>query len=309
MGFNKHWLDWARRDETKHIGGYIKPTIGIVHESGTRIKKGAAVRYCRKNSRKVSYHFLIERDGELVQMAPVNRRTNHAGRSSWKGAEWCNSFSTGIALVGPTELGPMGKAFFGRVFENRVKAGSPYHGNKHYWLPYTEEQKATLDKLVVELKAAYGQEIVGHYHVSPGRKIDPSPLIDLEKVGAPAVKDLPPVAPVEPTHKILKRQSREYKAADRSKKVIGITTIGVTGLEISKSLGIENITATKAYLDVFKGFIDAYGVFILIGACVGGYLVFEAIQNWKRASYDDGRYEASGAQEEEQLNEGGGDWA
>src|SRR6267142_559 len=49
---------------------------------------------------RVSSHFLIRRDGELVQFVPVERRAWHAGVSSWRGRARCNDFSIGVELEG-----------------------------------------------------------------------------------------------------------------------------------------------------------------------------------------------------------------
>ena len=49
---------------------------------------------------KVSSHFFIRRDGELIQFASCNDRAWHAGTSNWQGRERCNDFSIGIELEG-----------------------------------------------------------------------------------------------------------------------------------------------------------------------------------------------------------------
>ena len=49
---------------------------------------------------RVSAHFLVRRDGALVQFVPVHRRAWHAGVSRWRGAERCNDFSVGVELEG-----------------------------------------------------------------------------------------------------------------------------------------------------------------------------------------------------------------
>src|SRR3954471_4469856 len=49
---------------------------------------------------RVSSHFLIRRDGELVQYVPCELRAWHAGASRWKGRERCNDFSIGVELEG-----------------------------------------------------------------------------------------------------------------------------------------------------------------------------------------------------------------
>ena len=49
---------------------------------------------------EVSSHFLIRRDGRLLQFVGCDERAWHAGRSCWRGREGCNDFSVGIELEG-----------------------------------------------------------------------------------------------------------------------------------------------------------------------------------------------------------------
>lgn len=93
---------------------------------------------------EVSAHFLIRRDGELVQFVSCDRRAWHAGRSRWRGREDCNDFSVGVELEG----------LEGRTFE--------------------AAQYAALVSLVRGIARRYPIEaMVGHEHVAPGRKADP----------------------------------------------------------------------------------------------------------------------------------------
>jgi AmpD protein len=48
----------------------------------------------------VSSHFLITRNGTLIQFVPTHKRAWHAGISIYKGRENCNDFSIGIELEG-----------------------------------------------------------------------------------------------------------------------------------------------------------------------------------------------------------------
>ena len=48
---------------------------------------------------KVSTHYLINRDGEVVKMVDENRVAWHAGKSKWKHFNKLNSTSIGIELV------------------------------------------------------------------------------------------------------------------------------------------------------------------------------------------------------------------
>jgi len=49
---------------------------------------------------RVSAHFLVRRDGGLLQFVPVHMRAWHAGTSRWRGADRCNDFSVGVELEG-----------------------------------------------------------------------------------------------------------------------------------------------------------------------------------------------------------------
>ncbi len=106
---------------------------------------------------RVSSHFLIRRDGELVQFVNTNQRAWHAGVSSWNGRERCNEFSIGIELE-----------------------GSDYE-------VFTEPQYETLQPLLATLKAAYPiQAITGHSDIAPLRKTDPGPFFDWSRINVSA---------------------------------------------------------------------------------------------------------------------------
>ena len=95
---------------------------------------------------KVSSHFFIRRDGELIQFASCNDRAWHAGASNWQGRERCNDFSIGIELEG-----------------SDFEAFEPM-------------QYETLESLITSIKTRYPIEaITGHSDISPGRKTDPGP--------------------------------------------------------------------------------------------------------------------------------------
>lgn len=103
---------------------------------------------------RVSAHFLIRRDGTLLQFVPCGRRAWHAGASSWRGRERCNDFSIGIELEGTDER------------------------------PYTAKQYPRLSRLLNALKRGYPlSEVVGHSDIAPGRKTDPGPAFDWARLG------------------------------------------------------------------------------------------------------------------------------
>lgn len=98
------------------------------------------------NTYKLSYHYIIDRDGGLHLIVPPKLKAWHAGESELFGEEDTNQFSIGICLVGGEGV------------------------------PFTLQALNTFVTLVQCLRKTYTiplNRIVGHCHVSPGRKIDP----------------------------------------------------------------------------------------------------------------------------------------
>ena len=299
MSIVHHKLQSAEYVPTVHTSGTIQPTLVLIHDTASRLTKGNVVKYLKKNNRKVSYHAVIERDGTIVQMAPFNARCHHAGRSSWKGRKYCNGFSIGIGMVNP---GPLkgttskAKAWYGQTFEDGlVSKDTTEHGRGHIWLEYTSEQVDALNKLVADIRSAYpGIEVAGHYHVSPGRKVDPTPLLAFSELGEVPTHSEPPAAPA---HEVLKKKSREYKVVGALKKTFAGGTVVTVANEITKSTGTDKIKEADAYLTLVKNFISEHGVWMLLISFIGGWLATEAVQYFKRQSYDEGRVEPSGEAE------------
>ena len=125
---------------------------GIVELFTNRLDPGAHPYYHEIAGRKVSAHFLIRRDGELIQFVPCGRRAWHAGESNWRGRSRCNDFSIGIELEG-TDAVPFEKAQYERLAE-----------------------------LARALARTYpGVASVGHADIAPGRKTDPGPCFDWDR--------------------------------------------------------------------------------------------------------------------------------
>ena len=102
---------------------------------------------------RVSAHFLVRRDGELIQFVPCSGRAWHAGISNWIGRENCNDFSIGIELEGCDEL------------------------------PFEDAQYLALNRLLADLRRRFSIEaVVGHSDIAPGRKTDPGPCFDWHRV-------------------------------------------------------------------------------------------------------------------------------
>lgn len=105
---------------------------------------------------KVSSHLLIRRDGEIQQFVPFNMRAWHAGQSCWQGRERCNDFTIGIEMEGDD------------------------------FSPFTDKQYQQLADVIKQLIACYprlsAERIAGHEHIAPGRKTDPGPFFDWQRL-------------------------------------------------------------------------------------------------------------------------------
>jgi len=109
---------------------------------------------------RVSSHFYVRRDGELLQFVPLARRAWHAGTSRWRGRERCNDFSIGIELEG-------------------VDSG-----------PFESVQYARLTTLIRRLRAlAPLRELAAHSDVAPGRKTDPGARFDWARLLSALARD------------------------------------------------------------------------------------------------------------------------
>jgi AmpD protein len=104
---------------------------------------------------RVSSHFLIRRDGEIIQFVACDLRAWHAGDSNWRGRSRCNDFSLGVELEG-TDESPFEDAQYGRLAEltRALKARYPIAGG------------------------------VGHSDIALGRKTDPGPYFDWVRFGS-----------------------------------------------------------------------------------------------------------------------------
>jgi len=128
---------------------------GIEELFTNRIDPAAHPYYAAIRDLRVSAHFLIRRDGELVQFVPCGKRAWHAGESSWKGRPRCNDYSIGVELEGSGEAA------------------------------FTDSQYERLAELTRALKARHPiADIAAHSEVAPGRKHDPGPRFDWKRYRA-----------------------------------------------------------------------------------------------------------------------------
>jgi len=73
---------------------------GVIELFTNRLDPAAHPYYQTLRDLKVSAHFFIRRDGEIIQFVACSKRAWHAGASSWQGKSQCNDFSIGVELEG-----------------------------------------------------------------------------------------------------------------------------------------------------------------------------------------------------------------
>jgi N-acetylmuramoyl-L-alanine amidase len=127
-------------------------SILVLHYTGMADGPSAIARLSDPES-KVSCHYLVAEDGQILRMVPEEKRAWHAGRSYWRGVQDLNSCSIGIELVNP--------------------------GHEFGYRPFPEEQIDALIPLVADIKDRHGitrGNVVGHSDIAPLRKQDPGEL-------------------------------------------------------------------------------------------------------------------------------------
>jgi AmpD protein len=100
----------------------------------------------------VSAHFVVDRQGNITQFVPLEKRAWHAGESAWQGKDNCNDYSIGIEMIGDERQ------------------------------PFTRKQYTETARLCRSLILQYPNmdktRIIGHQDIAPSRKWDPGKQFD-----------------------------------------------------------------------------------------------------------------------------------
>jgi N-acetylmuramoyl-L-alanine amidase len=102
---------------------------------------------------KVSAHYVIAEDGQIIRMVDESKRAWHAGKSHWRGVTDINSASVGIEIVNP--------------------------GHEFGYRPFPDGQIDALIPLVSQIMLRHRitrGNVVGHSDIAPARKEDPGEL-------------------------------------------------------------------------------------------------------------------------------------
>ncbi len=137
---------------------------------------------------RASAHMVVDRDGSITQLAPLNIITWHAGRSSYKGRTGFNKYSIGIEIANDgwlTKSGNVFRAWYGATHtpDEVIHATHRNSTKPKYWHTFTQEQIEKVTEICRLLLDTYDiKHILGHEEVAPKRKQDPGPAFPLDKI-------------------------------------------------------------------------------------------------------------------------------
>ena len=146
-------MNYSHRNKNKTVK-YI-----VIHYTGMKNLKLAYQKLSEKTS-NVSSHYLISRDGIIINLLCPKFKAWHAGKSKWKNDLNINDYSIGIEL------------------ENR--------GHDFGYSNYSNNQYKSLKRLINFLKINFfiaERDIIFHSDISPNRKKDPGEKFLIKRIG------------------------------------------------------------------------------------------------------------------------------
>ena len=127
-------------------------TMIVLHYTGMPSAADAVARLTDPAA-KVSSHYLIAEDGQVMRLVAEKDRAWHAGKSHWREINDVNSASVGIEIVNP--------------------------GHEFGYRPFLDAQIDALIPLMSDIQTRYAitrGNIVGHSDIAPARRQDPGEL-------------------------------------------------------------------------------------------------------------------------------------
>tara|TARA_B100001057_G_scaffold323042_1_gene323301 strand:+ start:1543 stop:2286 length:744 start_codon:yes stop_codon:yes gene_type:complete len=121
----------------------------IFHYTGMK-KESDAINRLTSMKSKVSSHYFIKNNGDIILMVPDLYAAWHAGRSSWKNYKFLNKYSIGIEINNP--------------------------GHRFNYKKYSIKQInsiLSLSKYLIKKYKIKKKNILGHSDIAPNRKKDP----------------------------------------------------------------------------------------------------------------------------------------
>ncbi len=144
----------------------------LLHYTGMASGEGA-VRWLCNPVAKVSSHYVVFEDGQVVQLVDESRRAWHAGRSFWAGETDLNTRSVGIEILNP--------------------------GHEWGYRPFPEAQIDAVIALAQGIVARHPippERVLAHSDVAPLRKDDPGELFPWQQLHEAGLGAFVPPAPI-----------------------------------------------------------------------------------------------------------------
>jgi len=130
----------------------------IIHYTGMK-KEIAAIKRLTEPGTKVSAHYFIKNNGDIISLVPDLYEAWHAGKSKWGSYNLINKYSIGIEISNP--------------------------GHNLIYKNFNSRQINSLKKLLKRLIKNYQiktKNILGHSDIAPNRKIDPGEKFPWKKL-------------------------------------------------------------------------------------------------------------------------------
>lgn len=142
--------------------GFV-PDLLLLHYTGLPTVESAIDVLSRVDC-KVSCHYVLDLDGQVIQMVPEALRAWHAGVALWQGVSDINSCSIGIEIQNAGH-----------------SAGSP---------EFPDRQMASLERLCRDIIIRNGivpERVLAHSDVAPARKMDPGEKFDWPRLAGAGI--------------------------------------------------------------------------------------------------------------------------
>ncbi|MEP3347938.1 MAG: N-acetylmuramoyl-L-alanine amidase [Litoreibacter sp.] len=132
----------------------LTPKLVVLHYTAMESCEAACRTLCNPDN-EVSAHYLIRKDGHVIQMVEESKRAWHAGAGTWQGRGDVNSRSIGIEMSNTGVV------------------------------PFSAPLMNSLEILLRGIMARWdipASGVIGHSDFAPGRKIDPGRKFDWQRL-------------------------------------------------------------------------------------------------------------------------------
>ena len=133
-------------------------SMAVIHYTEMKPVENALDKMCNPDA-KVSAHYCITEDGEVIRLVEEDKRAWHAGVAFWRGYKDVNSASIGIELDHP--------------------------GHREDYRGFADAQIDALIPLLARIVKTHDiprANVVGHSDIAPARKIDPGELFPWDRL-------------------------------------------------------------------------------------------------------------------------------